>query len=763
MRGEAAVIALMRAAACLAVPLVLLTSARAFAAPPTMPAPEPGFTNAPKPPTGPVSLQLENSDLGDLVRVMGELTGKRFVIASPKLASMKASVYAPQKVTVPEAYQAFLAVLASNGLTLVPQAGFYKIVESQDIARQLTPIEKGEVPAEERYVTRIHRLQHLSAEDVATGVLSKLATKDASIVPYAPGNLLIITETGANLRRMLEILDTIDEAGEEDKLWLQPLRYVPSGTVEKQLSEMLDLKKTTGAGGGALHVGRIVALDKPNALVIVATRGSYERILHILEQIDNAPDSGTQVRVVMLQHSDAKKIVGPINESIGGAAASTSSSPTGSPPLPRAGPLTSAPSAVLEANAKVSADESTNSLIVTATPRDFLSIQAVIEALDKPKRQVFIEAIVLDVSATHGLDLGVAWHGGKVNGDGSTSYGGFRPLKSAVPSTTDLQAFALGIRGSDIPFLNVIPGVSSIPSFGALITAAATSQAADILSTPSIMASDNTPAELKVQLNTSLQPNAPQSSILPTGGTVPNVGSTVSSNYQKIGPRIKVTPHLNDSDEVRLDVDEQISDVQTSPDSSNVYGTLSYLERSASTTLTVKDGETIVIGGLVRNKVSRIESKVPVLGDIPLLGALFRTRSDSTEKSNLMLILTPHIIRDSSDYRRVIDRKLHERQELMDHEAIFGNNRWEPPENWAKSHGVLSEIRTAQREVDRRRRDAEASAPHAPIAQQAQAPLELPVPQAPASVTAPSTGPKPTPSVPSVGPGVASKPTIIER
>src|SRR5690349_9256674 len=164
------------------------------------------FAHKPKAPGDRVSLQLEDADLSELVRVVGELTGKRFVIASPKLAKTKASVYAPQKVTVAEAYQAFLAVLAANGLTVVPQAGFLKIVESQDVTRQLTPIEKGDVPAEERYVTRIHRLKHLGAEEVATGVLAKLATKDATIMPYAPGNLLIITETGANLRRMLEIL-----------------------------------------------------------------------------------------------------------------------------------------------------------------------------------------------------------------------------------------------------------------------------------------------------------------------------------------------------------------------------------------------------------------------------------------------------------------------------------------------------------------------------------------------------------------------------
>lgn len=754
-------------------PLVATAAPPAPPAPPTPPLP-PGpldatFQHKPKLPTDKVDLQLEDADLGELVRVIGELTGKRFVIASPKLAKTKASVYAPQKVTVAEAYQAFLAVLTANGLTVVPQAGFLKIIESQDVARQLTPIERGEITAEERYVTRIHRLAHLSAEEVATGVLSKLATKDASIVPYVPGNLLIITETGANLRRMLEVLDAIDAASEEDKLYLQPLHYLPAAQVEKQLTEILDLKKKADvAPAGPLHVGRIVAVERPNSLVIVATYASYERILRVLEQIDVAPSNEAQVRVVMLQHADAKKIVGPINEAIAGPSGGSSGGSGGGG---RAGAQPNGPATVLEATAKVSADETTNSLIVTATARDFGPIKAVIDALDRPKRQVFIEAVILDVSAEHGLDLGAAWHGGDVSAVGNgnaTTYGGFRPITSASgpsPTSTELQAFALGVRGPDIPFLSSVPGLSTIPSFGALLSAVATSKAADILSTPHIIASDNTPAEIKVQLNTSLQPNAPQASLLPTGGTVPNVGSTVANNYKPIGPRIKVTPHLNDSDQVRLDVDEMISDVQSTPDKGDTYGTLSYLERTATTTLTVKDGETIVIGGLVRSRVTRSETKVPILGDIPLLGLLFRTRADRMEKSNLILILTPYIIRDSTDLRRIFERKMQERQELMDRESIFRGDKWAPPKDYSRTRGLLSDIRLAQRKVAHEKKESEETPPSAETVQVAQPALEMPVPQSPTGGVKGGATPasKSAPSPTGGGPGIPARPTVIER
>jgi general secretion pathway protein D len=700
----------------------------------------------PKPPNEKISLQLDEADLSELVKVIGEVTGKEFVLGSPKLAKVKASVYAPQKVTVAEAYQVFLAVLSANGLTVIPQNGFYKIVESQDVARQLTPLERGDLPREERYVTRIHRLAHLSAETVAQDVLSKLATKDASIIPYPPGNLLIITESAANLRRMLEVLAAIDDAGEEDKVFTRPLKYAQATLVEKQVSEILDLKKKTDAASGGLHVARVVALERPNAIVVVATKPSFERINALVDTIDLAPTSEAQVHVVMLQHAEAKKIVGPINDALG--------SPAAQPGAPAAKPV-AGPAAVLEGPVKVSADETTNSLIVTASARDFSQIRAVIGDLDKAKRQVYIEAVILDVSTARGLDVGVSYHGGTVHqaiigpeGAQQTTYGGWRATKSAMPQSGDLQAFALGVRGPDIP--SPIPGISTIPSFGALLTALATSSGTDILSTPHIIASDNTPALIRVQLNKSLQPHAAQTSIVAGAATGVPIAGGVVGTFKPFGPKVTITPHLNDSNEVRLDVDEEISDIQSEPDvSTDPNGTISFMERQAKTALTVKDGETVVIGGLVRNRRARIESKVPILGDIPLLGLLFRTRSDQDEKSNLVLILTPHIIRDQSDMKAVLERRIQERQDLLDHETIFGDDKWSEPHDWAKTRGLLAEIRREQMGVEERRAE-EAAKVHEETAAQTPTPLELAVPQGPGARPAVTPAPSAKPAVPAV-------------
>lgn len=738
------------AAACAGLALALVAArARADAPKPESPfeKPEP----KPKSPNERVTLQLEDVELADLVRAMSELTGKRFLIAA-KAKGFKTTIVSHQKLTVAEAYQAFLASLQANGLTVLPEGGVLKIVESQDITQKTTPIVKDgeELSPEERYVTRVHRLKNVGADDVTTQLVQKFLTKEGSVVPYPAGNLLIVTDTGANLRRVMRILDEIDVKGPEARLYFQPLRYAASSEVEKKLGDLFDLKGGKDARPDPRLV-RIVPVDRPNALVVVATDEGYRRVLALLEHIDVPPQNEAQIQVVRLAYADAKKIVQPLSEvlsSLGPQAA---------------GKGATAPSSPLEGPAKVGVEETSNALIVTSSPRDFLQIREVIRALDQPKRQVYLECVIMDLTLEKATSLGFAFHGG----DGVTmgsgqglAYGGFRGSTSVLaPSPADLQAFALGIRGPDIKLPFSIPtgagtSIDKIPGVGALLVAQATSKAADVLSSPHVIASDNIPAELRVQLNTSLQPNAPPAATVISGTTLPGAGSPASASYRAIGPKIKLTPHLNESNKVRLDVEETISDVASTPDKSDTYGTVSFIDREAKTTLTIPDGQTVVLGGLVRNRRSRAETKVPLLGDIPLLGALFRTSTDTNDKSNLVLLVTPHILRDESDMKRVFEEKMHERRQLSDHIALFEPGRWEPSMDWSTKRGLLGDIREKQRAVA-------APPPALPVRDvgppQAVAPIELPAPLK----TWGAGAPPPAPAAPS--PASASARPRLDR
>ena len=760
---------------------------RAVAAPQTdeskgpadKPAIDAAMESRPKAPGEPVTLSLENADLAELVNAMSAMTGKRFIVAaSPK--SFQATVVSPQKVSVAEAYQAFLSVLASNHLTVVPQGRFYKIVDSMDAAHE-APVQGSHeaVPAEERFVTYVHRVAHVSADEVVSSVLSKLASKDGSVLAY--GSALIVTDTGTNVHRMMRVLEEIDVAQAEDKVWLEPLAYAQASDAKKELDELLETSKAGGGGdakgggatprppGGDARVTKVVALERPNALLIVGTEPGYRRMLELVRSIDVAQPGEGQMHVVMLEHAEAKKLVGAINDAVTAASAPATPGAQGKSGV-----------GALDASVKVSAEETNNALIVTATAHDYAAVREVIRRLDRPRRQVYIEAVVMDLSVDHTTQINPAEHGfadlSSALGAGSVAYGGFNPLQSLLTPTdpTALQGMVLGVRGPSIPvpgFLQNVIGQSSIPGIGFLVDASVVSQDSDILQTPNIMATDNQPAEIHVQLNTSLQRNAASISLPSTGGTGAGAASGLAGftpftapavqNYGKIGPKIVVTPHLNESDDVRLEIDEIISDL-TPEAPQGTLGTVNFVEREAKTTLTVKDGRTAVIGGLVRDVVQHAQTKVPVLGDIPLLGALFRSSKDVSSKANLVLVLTPHIVRDEDDMRRIFEKRIQERQAFLDHYFLFRDDRSDLPPGFSPEggHGMVAEMRASARAADDERKVEPPPVDGTVASHQPHDPLDLP-----SAATTGATNAQP-PAQPMAQPAslnVAPQPRVVER
>jgi general secretion pathway protein D len=760
----------------LALAALLLVPATARAQGPTTPTTTPALDESqvpsPRRAGDLVSVAIENAELPDLVRTMSEMTGRRFVLAAtPK--SFQATIVAPQKVTVAEAYQAFLTVLAANHLTVVPRGRFFKIIDAQDAVHDAPIVTARDgagagagTMAEERYVTYLRRVAHVSAEEVASGVLSKLASHDGAVLAY--GDLLLVTDTGLNVQRITRVLDEIDVARPQDRVWLEPLQYVAASELKKELDELLgsgakDPKATKDAAPSTTddaRVTRLVAVERPNALLVVGGRGGYQRVLELIRSLDVAVPSDGQMHVVMLQHADAKKLVGPINEAVSAASGA---------PGAAAAPVAGATSKVLESSVKVSAEETNNALLVTASAHDFAAVREVIRALDQPRRQVYIEAVVMDLSVQRTNELDTAFHGFDALGS-STLYGGNNPLKSLLLPTdsTSLQALVLGVRGPSVPvppFLQGLLGTTSIPGLGFFLDAYATASDTDILSTPHILATDNTPAELHVQLNTSLQRNA-ASFGSPTTGAASGAASALSvyaapatQNYGKIGPQIKVTPHIDESDDVRLDVQETISDITTDGPQGGTLGTINFNERGATTTLTVKDGHTAVIGGLVKDKVLHQTTKVPLLGDIPVLGALFRSSSDQVEKDNLVLVLTPHIIRNEEDMRRIFEQRMQERQEFLDHFFVFRDG---PPIGFdpARGHGLLAELQNAYAEVAERRRFETDPQPLAQ-AHGPKEPIDLPLTPPPEGVAAPQPPAAPGPAAPALT--VAAPSRSVER
>ena len=669
----------------------------------------------PKPGGHQVKFNLQDADLAELVNHISGLTGKRFIYG-PKVRQIKVTVVSPTPVSINEAYEAFLSILEANGMTVVPQGQFLKIVDSGGIVNQTTPVYSrgAPVPDTDRFVTRLYRARNVSANEVSQ-LLGKFKSKEGDISVYEPGGLIIMTDRGSNINRMVRILEEVDVTGEGAQMWIEPVHYGTSGEVAKQINEIFELGGP-GGGKGAGGLQRVIADEQTNSLIVVGTEDSYNKLLELLRRIDSAPAAQGNIHVLPLQHAVAEELAATLTQMLSGVGQ------RGQAGAPGGGGIIAG---LFEGEVRVTADKPTNSLVVTSSGRDFAQLRLVIEKLDQPRRQVFIEAVIMDVSVERTTQLGLAYHGGtQVNPFGagdSLLVAGFQPLKSIAPGPEQLQGAALGVRGPDIAGTqNTFPGLAglSIPAFGIILNALATSGDVNILATPHILATDNTPAEINVGENIPLQtnfaglPNLGSLAGLAGGagaqqggagglaalGALGGFGGFGSAPRQDVGIRIKVTPHVNDDHQVRFEIEEEFS--QPGPAAGNL-GVVSITQRTANTTVIVDDQQTVVIGGLMRDSLEKTRTKIPVLGDLPVLGFLFRESHTRMRKANLLLIMTPYVILDQADLRKVFERKMQERQEFLDRYFVFTSD-WEPPQDFSRTNGLVEEIRQSYRKLAER-------------------------------------------------------------
>lgn len=729
----------------------------ALGGPPNVDQFETGIDYRPMPPGAPVTFNLEDADLPDLVRLISQITGKRFILPG-KVRNIKATVYAPTKVTAAEAYRAFLSILELNGMTVVPSGRYLKIVETSGIENQPIPTYTGgsATPGDDRYVTRMHRVENISAEDAAQ-LLSRFKTRDGNVTAYAPTNTVIITDLGSNIRRMLRVVEAIDVGRTGEQVWIEPVHYANATELAARLTEIFPVGQPSGGGGGAAAAGRptpprpgraaraqragnqaqagattvgsrtgesrvtkIIPDERTNSLIILATERAYLRILELIRQLDVPLEGEGRIHVHYVQHSDAEEIASTLSSLVSGAGGAR----PGGQRAAQAGQAAAggggggaATAALFEGEIRVTAHKPSNALVITSSLHDYAALRRVIERLDAPRRQVFIEAVIMELSVNRSRNLGISFHGGVAGfpEDGALTLLGSNAQTSLTfpADQNSLTGLALGVRGPNIPESQQLIGLS-VPAFGVVLNALANSGEANILSTPHIIAMDNVEAEISVGENVPLQTNlglgggggglgglgalaglagagqqgAGAAGLAGLAGLAGGFGGSVPR--QDVGTTIRITPHINEADEVRMEIEEEISAAQ--PSTEGTLGVRSITKRTAKTELVVRDGQTVVIGGLMRDEISNSETKVPVLGDIPVLGVLFRQTERTTRKTNLLLFLTPYVIRESSDLRAIFERKMRERQEFIDRYFVFGDHDYDPPVDYSRTRGLVLEI-----------------------------------------------------------------------
>jgi len=609
-----------------------------------------------------VTFNFIDVDIATVVKFISEITKKNFVFDERVKGAI--TIIAPSRLSVDEAFSLFTSVLELKGFTIIPSGKVYKIVPIAQAKQFGTEIIRDEETAvSDAYITRLIPLRSISSAN-AVNFLQPIISKDGYISSFGPSNMLMIVDSAANIGRIINILESIDKPGvEEPEIVL--LKYANADDVAKIISEAYSLGGSSPspaarvprpvAAGGAASVGEarsaVFADTRLNAIILLADKQEREAIKRIVSLLDiPLPEATSKINVYFLENADATELAEVLENMI--SRASTQKTPAGTQPA----------RTPFEPGGEISitADKATNALIVVASPADYQSLSQVIKQLDIRRRQVYVEAMIVEASIDTLRELGAKWRVTAEKDGEPVFIAGFGTMDSNALQTvlTGLTGITVGGMGNflDVPVStidsegNVVTSTLTIPGFAALFNLNEFRGAVNVLSTPQILTSDNQEAEIVVGENV---PFISKRESDPTR-TV-SVFSTIER--KDVGITLRLTPQITEGDYVKLDVYQEISALKQESEVVVISVGPSTTKRSTKTTVIVKDNETVVIGGLMEERLEENINKVPLLGDIPLLGWLFKNKTYEKKKTNLLVFLSPHIIKDGTDLAAITEKK----------------------------------------------------------------------------------------------------------
>jgi len=653
-----------------------------------------------------ITMDFQDVELPVLVKFISELTGKNFIL-DEKVTGKKVTIISPTKISKEEAYRVFESILDIKGLTTVPSGRVIKILPTKDATTQSlkTVVGEDKTPVSDSLVTRLVPLKYVDSAEMAQ-ILKPLMSRDSQIDAYGPTNTLIMTDTSSNIARLLRILKELDVEADEMIVAVIPLEYASADILATQLQEILETMNSptaattptartrssmvrrpgtmrstptapgvTSPTGG--FVGKILPDDRTNSLIILSTVSQLKKVRELVQKLDyDTPRAYGNINVYYLEYSNAEDMAKVLTDLVSGAQTmgGTSGKQASSSPVATALARTMAS---FEGEVSITADVATNSLIVVAYPRDYQTIKNVIQKLDIRRKQVYVEAVIMEISPTFVQELGVELRGGIPLQSGGetdqvilggtnfgmgtdTMFGSFASLAAGAAASgttqTTLYPMQLGTQtgltlGGVFDQIKIPTGDGkeiTLPAQMFLIHAMQRTAKTNILSTPHLMAIDNEESEIVVGRNVPFITSTSQTTV-----------STVQQiQRENVGITLRFTPQITEGDYIQLELYQEISALIESPigqDVNTVGPTTS--TRKATNVVLVRDRQTIVVGGLMEDRIRTSKQKVPWLGDIPVLGWLFRYDSDQVDKNNLLIFLTPTIIREDQDVQRLFEEK----------------------------------------------------------------------------------------------------------
>ncbi len=586
-----------------------------------------------------INMDFKGVELHNFIKFISEVTGRNFVV-DPAVKG-KVSVFSPVPVTQEEAYQTFVSVLRVHGYTVARNGSVYKIMPAKEGLGQNAGVHIGfaaEGEGDDSLVTQIVPLEKVVAEEMAK-IIPGVLGRSYSVSVYPPGNILIMTAPRTNIKKALTFIQMAEAAPLTGRAEMISLEHGSAKNLADSLGKMLKARDDDQGKKGRKMSSFVQADERTNSLLVFADAEGIAMIKNTVAQLDvPTPKGKGDVHLVALANAKAEDMATVLNTLVERQRSTAQDE--------------AAKDTSLSKDIKVVADNATNSLLITARPDEFESLQQVIKKLDIVRKQVFIEALIMEASSDANFSFGVNWVAGGSGDDdtyilGGASLGGGNIGLGSSGIVTMPSGGSIGAVISDAFSVG-----GSFYSIQAVISGLEGNSDVDILATPQLLALDNEEASVEVVDNVPFTKESTAKNDLDF--------TTQSVDYKDVGVKLKIIPRISDNGSLRLEIEQEVSrvtqNVVTMGGGQQILAPTTR-KRYVKTTILMEDGQTAVIAGLLSSDSTYSENKVPGLGDVPLLGWLFKSRNKRSTKTNLFIFITPHVLRSREDSERLMVEK----------------------------------------------------------------------------------------------------------
>ena len=651
-------------------------------------------------------LNFPNASLQDVIKTMSVNMNINLIMDPALGHTQKISITSYLPLTLAEYYQAFLSILALHNLAVIRSGPFLKVVSSDTALKSNLRVHTEDKNIKtDQFLTSIIKLKHIDADSLQAKIKPFIDEKSVkSLIVYPPSNAVIISDYGSNLNKIRRIIKSLDIPSQDSIFEVLPIKHAQAKTLVGIISKLLpsqkrgysrysrNVKGKPSSGGQAVNISSLSHDERTNSIIVMGNKAGVNQVKDLVRRLDyyTNPDLAGGIYVYKVKHGTAEDLSDTLNQLMG---KSSSKSRKGKRPTPqmanrlgsfaaKTAGLQNTSTALAFEDIKIIAEKNTNSLLIVANRNNYQNILNILKKVDISRNQVFVKSIIMEMNTEKNNDWKIANYFFPQEGEGiarmgyglsnftdiTNSAGGSATLLFPLSvllgksfSSSDKTNISKGIKLGSPNANNLIPDSLEVPTLSSFIQFLQKNVGANILSTPQVMALDHQKAEVSIVDRIPI--------ITSTTASLNNqYAPTTSTGKEDVETTLIITPHINpDVNSIRLEIEQKIDDIMPSArvpaelQNTNV----AIKKRSIKTFITLKDKETAVLGGLVRESSNKTEAKVPILGDLPLIGWLFKNSETKRRKTNLIVFVTPHIVRSAKEHSHILSSKLKERMNFV--------------------------------------------------------------------------------------------------